>query len=148
MKKTILILMICFAFVMTASAKDYSDLKAVMTKMVDATEAFAKEANVVKDAAGAAKAIRNYTKNVTPIVEDMVKLPKKYPELEGMEKDPSKLPAELKDLGARMEKMQPMMQTAMMKIMAYGNDPEVQKATMEMQQVWMKMAAAAKKDKK
>lgn len=147
MKKTLLISVLCLAFVMTASATDYTPLKNVMTKMADAFESLGKQAEAVKDAKGAAAALRGFTKDMDKIIPEMVEVAKKYPELKNM-KDTTKAPAELKPLVERMNKIQPMMQAAMMKIMAHGNDPEVQKAMMEMQAVMMKMQQLDKGAKK
>jgi hypothetical protein len=65
---------------------------------------------------------------------DMTKMEEKYPEL----KDMSDPPEELKEEAAKMEELASKMMSTLMKAAQFADDPDVQKAQAEFQEVMNK----------
>ena len=102
----------------------YSDVNKMNEKFVDLMESYVEDLNKSDNAKEVAKAINRYADSLEDLWPKMQQLSEKYPEL----KDNNSLPEELKASQKSAEEVGKKMAGAMMKIMPYMRDPEVQKA--------------------
>lgn len=109
----------------------YADMKPVVKDMIKATDKFVAEMEKADDAKKVAAALTDFSKTMKKIAPAMEKLEGKYPELKGMS-DP---PPELGELGPQLTNAMMKMGSVMMKVMQYADDPEVQKAQEEFENI-------------
>lgn len=102
----------------------YADAKEVMADSLKVMESFIGDMDKASDSQAVVKAINAFSKDMADLKPKLQDLEKKYPEL----KDQAEPPEELKPMVKQMEEMSGKMMNAMMKLMQYANDPEVQKA--------------------
>ena len=127
LKKLIIALFISFltmSFLIIGCGEKYSDAKKLNEELLDSMEEYIADLEKVDNAKAAAKAINRFADRMEDLWPRMQMLSEKYPEL----KDQSNPPEELKECQKRADELGKKMAGGMMKLMAYMNDPEVQKA--------------------
>ncbi|MBW1670886.1 MAG: hypothetical protein JRJ43_07330 [Deltaproteobacteria bacterium] len=127
MKKMMVVLflsLLTISFLIIGCGGKYSDAKKMNEEFIALVEDYIADLDKADNAKGAAKAINRFADGMEDLWPRMQKLSEKYPEL----KDKSNPPEELKESQKRAEAMSQKMAGAMIKLMAYIKDPEVQKA--------------------
>ena len=127
MKKMMVVLflsLLTISFLIIGCGGKYSDAKKMNEEFIALVEDYIAGLDKADNAKGAAKAINRFADGMEDLWPRMQKLSEKYPEL----KDKSNPPEELKESQKRAEAMSQKMAGAMIKLMAYFKDPEVQKA--------------------
>ena len=137
MKKTKWLIFVCMALFLigtTACSKGggkYADLKDVVVKFNQNTQAFVDAMDKADSAESVAAAMNDFAAVMGTMKTDMQKMEEKYPEIKDMENPP----AELAEEGAMMQELMMKMGTAMMKAMQYGEDPAVKAAQEALQNI-------------
>jgi len=116
--------LLTISFLIIGCGGKYSDAKKMNEEFIALVEDYIADLDKADNAKGAAKAINRFADGMEDLWPRMQKLSEKYPEL----KDKSNPPEELKESQKRAEAMSQKMAGAMIKLMAYIKDPEVQKA--------------------
>lgn len=125
-----------FVFGMTAcggggGGGKYADIKSVMTKFNENTEKWIEDMDKADSAQKVAAALRDFASHMKGLRSEMEKMEEKYPEL----KDMSDPPEVLKEEAQKMEELMMKIMTVMMKAAQYADDPEVQAAQKEFEEV-------------
>ena len=137
MKKGLLFLLLCVlavSFLFAGCGGKYSDAKKVNEEYVTLIQRYVDDLDKVANAKDAAKAIDRFVDGMKTLWPKMKALAEKYPEL----KDRNNPPEELKEIQAKAQEMGKKMGGAMMKLMPYMKDPEVQKAQKRLQEIMTK----------
>lgn len=113
----------------------YADAKKVMGKLIEAMDTHVAELDKADNAKDFAKGIRSMAKTLAELKTDMEELDKKYPELKDLDSPPPELAEEAAQIEALGEKMR----TIMMKMMQFGEDPDVQAAMEELNKAGIMM---------
>jgi len=121
-----LLLPLSFAF-----AKDYSEAIKVNEKFISAMDQYVTQLESAQSSSEVASAFNLYSDTIEKLVPEMQALKAKYPELANMESPP----AELQPITERMEQLGGRMAGAMMKIIPFMNEPEVQAAQERMAEI-------------
>ena len=124
-----MVCLVCLCGLNGCSGKKYADAQTLSDEFVAATEAYASALDKATQASDVADAINQYADKIESLMPKMKQLREKYPEL----MDVDNLPEELKEVQAAQEAASKQMVSAMMKMMPYMNDPDVQKAQLRMQ---------------
>lgn len=111
------------------SSKKYADAQSLSDEFVAATEAYVSAIEKATQASDAADAINQYADKLESLMPKMKQLREKYPEL----MDVNNPPEALKESQAAQEAVSKKMVSAMMKMMPYMSDPDVQEAQLRMQ---------------
>ena len=109
----------------------YADAKAAVKKFNEATEKWMETMEKADSAKKVAAALRDYAQTMKNLRADMEKMEEKYPELAGMADPPPELAEEAK----KMEELMGKMMSVMMKTAQYADDPDVQAAQKEFEEV-------------
>ncbi len=109
----------------------YSDAKQANEQYINLAETYVADLDKAGDAKDVARAMNQFANGMEKLLPKMKKIAEKYPEL----KDKNATPPELKDLDSRSQTVATKMGSAMMKIMPYMDDPEVQKARKHFEEV-------------
>ena len=109
----------------------YADVKSLLTKFNKTTETWMAAMEKADTAKEVASALSDYAKEMKDLQAEMNKMEEKYPELSDMS-DP---PEELKEEAAKLESLWSNIMSAMMKAAQFADDPEVQKAQAEFEEV-------------
>ncbi len=122
-----------FVFGITAcgGGGKYSDVKSTMKKLNTTTEKWMETMEKADTAKKVAAALTDFTNKMKDFRTEMTKMEEKYPEL----KDMSDPPEELKEEAAKMEDLWSKMFSAMAKTSQFADDPDVQKAQEDFQEV-------------
>lgn len=117
-----------------ALAANYSDAVKVNEQFLTAMEQYIQELNTADSSSTVAAAFNSYADTMEELVPQMKAMKEKYPELTSGE-----MPAEMKPLSDKAEKLAGKMAGAMMKIVPFLGDPSVQAAQKRMAQIMGKM---------
>ncbi|MBN1224665.1 MAG: hypothetical protein JXB23_15555 [Candidatus Aminicenantes bacterium] len=109
----------------------YGDAKKIVAKSNKVVEDFLGKLDKADNAKEVATALKGFAKAMKEIAPEMKKLQEKYPE---MAKSQS-IPPELGEEGKKMMEVWSKMGMVMMKIQKYADDPEVQAAQQEFENV-------------
>jgi len=136
MKVTKWIVLLCavvfIAGTMACGGGKYADAKKVMEKSNKVMEDFLGGMEKAENAKEVAAALTDFTKAMQKITSEMKKLEEKYPELSNRQSPPP----ELGEIGQKMIELWSKFPSVMMKIQQYSDDPEVQKAEEEFQNIF------------
>jgi hypothetical protein len=136
MKVTKWIVLLCvvvfIAGIMACGGGKYADAKKVMEKSNKVMEDFLEEMEKAENAKEVAAVLTDFTKAMQKITPEMKKLEEKYPELAKGQSPPP----ELGEIGQRMAELWSKFASVMMKMQKYADDPEVQKAQEELQNIF------------
>lgn len=114
------------------SNKPYADAEEVFDQYASLIEEYAAALDQADNAQAVAAAVNRFADGMQKLQPAMERISEKYPELETGEN----VPEELKHLESKMEEVGTKMGQAMMKVMSYMNDPEVQKALERLESTW------------
>ena len=131
---TMSLILFTFSLLIIGCGGKYSDAIALNEEYINIVEDYIADLDKADDAKAAAKAINNFSDKLEKIWPKMQELSEKYPEL----KDQSAVPEEMKETQKKAEEVGAKMGAAMMKVMPYMQDPEVQKAQKRLGQIMMK----------
>ena len=139
MKKGLLLPLLCalavsFLIAGCAGKGKYDDAKKVNKEYMALVKDYVDDLEKIENAQDAAKAINRFADGMEALWPKMKALTEKYPEL----KDRNNVPEELKGMQEEAAEVGKKMGAAMMKLMPYMKDPEVQKAQKRLQEVMMK----------
>jgi hypothetical protein len=109
----------------------YSDIKSIMNKFNENTERWIEAMEKADTAKKVAAALTDYANIMKGLNAEMTEMEEKYPELTDMS-DP---PEELKEEAAKMEGLWMKLGSVMMKAAEFADDPEVQKAQAEFEEI-------------
>lgn len=109
----------------------YSDIKSSMKKFNENTEKWIEAMDKADTAKKMAAALTDFANTMKELQVKMTEMEEKYPELTNMS-DP---PEEIREEAARMEDLMSKLMSTMMKAGQFADDPEVQKAQAEFQEV-------------
>lgn len=109
----------------------YSDIKTIMKQFNEKTEKWIEAMDKADTAKKVAAALSDYANTMKELRAKMTEMEEKYPELTSMS-DP---PEEIKEEAAKMEGMWSKMGSVMMKAAQFADDPDVQKAQAEFDEV-------------
>jgi uncharacterized protein YjgD (DUF1641 family) len=112
----------------------YADAKKVNKEYMALVQGYIDDLDKTESAQDAAKAIDRFADGMQALLPKMKALAEKYPEL----KDRDNIPEELKEMQAEAAEVGKKMGSAMMKLMPYMQDPEVQKAQKRLQETMKK----------
>ena len=130
-------LVLVFAVMLIAGCgSKYSDVIDVNTKFVIAMENYVAGLENAGSAQEAAAAINDFAAEMEKLGPKMKAVNEKYPELENSKE----VPEELKALEKRVKNMQIQMGAAMMNVMRYMMDPDVQEAQKRLNAAMMQMS--------
>jgi hypothetical protein len=130
--------LIVFAAAFTAcggGGGKYADAKKVMGKLIKAMDSHVAELEKADNAKDFAAGIRSMAKTLGELKADMEKLDETYPELRDLDSPPPELAEEAAQIEALGEKMRKIM----MKMMQFGDDPDVQAAMEELNKAGIMM---------
>ena len=131
----VLLSLVATTFFIGGCGEKYSDVKKVNEEYVQLIEDYISDLNKATSAKEAAKAINAFSDGMEKVLPEMKKVAQKYPEL----KNNATPPDELKESQMKAEETGKKMVGAMMKLMPYMRDPEVQKAQKRLSTIMMKM---------
>jgi len=109
----------------------YGDAKKIIAKSNKVVEDFIGKMDKAGNEKEVAAALKGFTKAMKEITPEMKKLQEKYPDLAKSQN----IPPELGEEGKKMMEVWTKMASVMMKIQEYADDPEVQAAQEEFQNV-------------
>ncbi len=109
----------------------YSDVKSTLKELNTVTETWMENMEKADTAKKVASALSDYAQKMKDLRAKMDEFEEKYPELNDMS-DP---PEELKEEVAQMEELWSKIMSIMMKAAQFADDPDVQKAQEEFQEV-------------
>lgn len=118
----------------TGSKGKYADAKEVNKEYMALVQGYIDDLDKTENAQDAAKAIDRFADGMQALWPKMKALAEKYPEL----KDRDNIPEELMEMQAEAAEVGKKMGAAMMKLMPYMKDPEVQKAQKRLQETMKK----------
>jgi len=124
-------------FIISCGGGKYADLNDAMDSYIAATSGLVSDAEKVTNAKEAADALNNYADRLEEVAPKIKAMLDKYPELKTMKKED--LDPELVKINQKMADYMKKMTPAMMKLMKYMNDPEVQKAQKRIGEISRKM---------
>ena len=136
MKKGLLLPFLCALVVLSliaGCAGKYADAKKVNKEYMALIQGYIDDLDKTENAQDAAKAINRFADGMQDLWPKMKALSEKYPEL----RDRENVPEELKEMQTEAEEVGKKMGSAMMKLMPYMQDPEVQKAQKRLQETMM-----------
>ena len=137
MKSNNLILMLCLTTTLLlfngCGGKKYADVRDVLEDYTKVMDDYITKLDKSENAGDVTKAMNSFADQMEKIAPKMKKISDKYPELKNSDNPPE----ELKDLQGKAEESGRKIVNAMMKIMPYMNDPEVQKAQERMSTAMM-----------
>ncbi|MBN2244344.1 MAG: hypothetical protein JW755_00715 [Candidatus Aminicenantes bacterium] len=113
----------------------YADAKKTMGQFIDAWEQNIADLDKADNAKDFAVGLKSMAKIFENFKGEMEKFEQKYPELKGMDNPPPEMAEE----AARLEALGEKMSGIMMKIMQYGEDPDVKAAMEELQKAGIGM---------
>ena len=119
------------ALLVACGTPPYADLKAVLDKILTATDTLVTNMDKAGDAKAVGAAITAYTDAVKSEQAGFQAMMKKYPDLKDA-KDP---PKELKESVDKLNSMGEKLMTAMTKIQTYAEDPVVKEAVQKMSEL-------------
>ena len=134
MKKNLgfpLLILTLAALLAACGAPAYADLRAVLDKILTATDTLVSSMDKAKDAKAVGAAISAYTEAVKAEQAGFQAMMKKYPDLKDA-KDP---PKELKESVDKLNSMGEKLMAAMTKIQTYAEDPVVKEAVQKMSEL-------------
>ena len=137
MKRRLFIPFLCALAVLlliAGCAGKYADAKKVNKEYMALVQGYVDDLEKTENAQDAAKAINRFADGMEALWPKMKALSEKYPEL----RDRNNVPEELKEMQAEAAEVGKKMGSAMMKLMPYMQDPEVQKAQKRLQETMMK----------
>jgi hypothetical protein len=118
------------AFALVSCAAKYADIKDVMDKLGAGIEKAATDLDKAADGKAVAAAIDVFAKTMSEQGPKMKELQKKYPELTGSAEPPKELKETVEKFTQSLSKF---MASSMSKMPTYAEDPDVKKASEEMQ---------------
>ncbi len=124
-------------FIISCGGGKYADLNDAVDSYIAATDGLLSDTDSVTDAKEAADALNNYADRLEEVVPKMKAVIEKYPELKTMKKQD--MDPELVKINQKMSDYMKKIMTAMMKLMKYMNDPEVQKAQKRITEITRQM---------
>ena len=137
MKKGLLLPLLCALaaslLIAGCTGSKYADAKKVNKQYMALIQGYIDDLDKTENAQDAAKAINRFADGMQDLWPKMKALSEKYPEL----KDRDNVPEELKEMQTEAEEVGKKMGSAMMKLMPYMQDPEVQKAQKRLQETMM-----------
>jgi hypothetical protein len=116
---------------MACGGGKYGDAKKTIAKSNKIAEDFLGKMDKANNEKQVAAALKGFTKAMKEIVPEMKKMQEKYPDLAKSQN----IPTELGEEGKKMMEVWSKMGAVMMKIQQYADDPEVQAAQEEFQNV-------------
>ena len=131
----VLLSLVATTFFIGGCGEKYSDVKKVNEEYIQLVEKYISDMDKATSAKDAAKAINSFGDGMEKVLPEMKKMSEKYPEL----KNNVTPPEELKESQMKAEATGKKMVGAMMKIMPYMRDPEVQTAQKRLSTIMMKM---------
>ena len=134
----IIVLFVIGLFACGGEGGKYDDAVDLMEKQISVTETFADNMNAATSGEEVASALNSYSDGMKELIPEMKDMMEKYPEMrgQGSEEVPEKLQALLERMNTEV---QPKLQSAMVKLGEYSDDPAVQEAQKKFQETMMEM---------